>query len=595
MKIKRLYAILLTASVCILQGCQSGLLDTIPTDAVSSENIWKKANLAEQAVVGVYNCLREDYASNGNSASGRHYPAWDVRSSVMDYDANWIGNLPMLRGNATPRSNDYFVYWKRYYEPIHRANDVIANIHKVPDMSDSKKARYIAECKFLRAWYYYRMNILWHGVPVYLEPVEASQANRGRSSEEAVWEIVLADLKDCIDEPNLPDKYASSSSDYGRVTKAAAYALRGKTYLWLGKYEEAEDDFLEITKMGYSLFTADSYKMLFKEENERCDEMIFSVQFIEQSGYGSPFSWAFGSRGAAGAGWNNYLANPAFVDSYECADGKPFNWDDFLPGYSTMTAKQRSVFFLRNNMTDKEIATMTAYGADMSKYLPSGNEARIRKAYANRDPRLGMNVITPYSTFLGGITGSAVTYTLRWPYRGSDNAAPYDLRTDTNAKFYYLIRKFVFEGREHVYQNYSPIDLPLIRYADVLLNLAEALNEQNRTSEAVAYVNEVRKRAGAQPLNTNAYTTVSGKDDMRERIRNERYWELPFEEHLYFDELRWKTWQEKKFRSGNGLTEIWGTTTYTYKWVGDQNWTWPIPAAEREKNGNLTQNENWID
>lgn len=82
-------------------------------------------------------------------------------------------------------------------------------------MSDSKKAQYIAECKFLRAWYYYRMNILWHGVPVYLEPVEASHANRGRSSEEAVWEIVLADLKDCIDEPNLPDKYASSSSDYG--------------------------------------------------------------------------------------------------------------------------------------------------------------------------------------------------------------------------------------------------------------------------------------------------------------------------------------------------------------------------------------------
>lgn len=62
---------------------------------------------------------------------------------------------------------------------------------------------------------------------------------------------------------------------------------------------------------------------------------------------------------------------------------------------------------------------MGSYGADMKQYLPDGNEARIKAAYANRDPRLAMNVITPYATYLGGVTGSAISYTLRWPYRGA--------------------------------------------------------------------------------------------------------------------------------------------------------------------------------
>ena len=585
-RIDKVFGIFLSVLFLLLSSCQSDLLDTIPTNAVSSENIWSNSNLATQAVTGVYNQLLTDYSTNNNS-----HPYWDVRSSVMDYDANWVSALAQLRGTATPSTSEYLTFWKRMYEPIQRANDIIANIEEVPDMDEATKARYIAECKFLRAWYYARLNMLWHGVPLYLEPVEASECTKGRASESEVWNAVISDLTDCINEPNVPDKYASGDSNYGHVTKGAAYALRGKVYLWTEDYGKAESDFEAVTEMGYSLFS--NYKTLFKEENERCDEMIFSIQCIEQSGYGNAKSWAYGNRGSAGAGWNNYLYNPSFADSYESANGKPFLWDDYLPGYSSMSPKARSVFFLRDHLTQNEINAMTVYGADMSKYLPDGNEVRIKATYDSRDPRLKMNVITPYSTYLGGLTGTAIEYTLRWPYRGSDGAEPFDLRTDTNSKFYYLIRKFVFEGREHIYQTYSPIDLPLIRYADVLLNLAEALNEQDKTEEAVPYVNMVRERAGTALLNSNNYTMVTGQDNMRERIRNERYWELAGEDVLYFDELRWHTWKDKKFFPSNGLTEIWGTTTYTYSWVGDQNWTWAIPASEMEMNSNLVQNTGW--
>ena len=571
-------------------ACSADFLDTKPANVISTAGVWDNADLAVQVVNGVYNALRTDYATNSGYDGDLHF--YDYRSSIMDMDRNWIWHTPTLFGVATPSSTEFLSAWKRYYELIHRANDVIANIKKTPGMSDGKKAQYIAECKFLRAYNYYRMNILWGGVPLYLEPVTAEECITGRSTEQEIWDAVLTDLTACVEESNLPEKYAASSSEYGRITKAAAYSLRGKTYLWLKQYDKAEDDFRAITKMGYSLFG--DYKALFKEANERCDEMIFTIPCIENpSGYGSVFNWAFGNRTTSGSGWNNYLPNPAFVDSYECVDGKPFSWDDYLPGYSTMTPRERSVFFLRDNLTDGEIKIMGSYGADMKQYLPDGNEARIKAAYANRDPRLAMNVITPYATYLGGVTGSAISYTLRWPYRGADDAEPYDIRTDTNDKFYYLIRKFVYEGTEHTIMERSPIDIPLIRYADVLLNLAEALTEQGKWEEAIPYVNDVRNRVGAQALNSNDYTTVKGLDDMRQRIRKERYWELAFEEYMFFDELRWGTWKEKKFYEGNGLMEVWGNTTYSYMWGGDYLWKWAVPASEMEKNSNLVQNEGW--
>jgi SusD family. len=136
----------------------------------------------------------------------------------------------------------------------------------------------------------------------------------------------------------------------------------------------------------------------------------------------------------------------------------------------------------------------------------------------------------------------------------------------------------------------------MIRYAQVLLGYAEALNEQGKVNEAVDKINELRERCGAQLLNSNTATTVNGQADMRERIRNEYYWELGGENVMYWNELRWRTWKDKKFRDNtNGLKQLWGTATYTYSWLGDKCWTWPIPASEREKNKNLSQNEGWND
>lgn len=152
-------------------------------------------------------------------------------------------------------------------------------------MSKEERARDIAECKFLRAWAYYRANVFWRGVPIYTEPVEYGQDTKGRNTEAEVWEQVIKDCTDAIEEPNLPNKYSTSDSNYGRVTKACAYYLRGQVYMWLKQWDKAVADFKAITTMGFKLFP--DYKNMFKAANERNDEYIFQYQYSEEDGMGS--------------------------------------------------------------------------------------------------------------------------------------------------------------------------------------------------------------------------------------------------------------------------------------------------------------------
>lgn len=219
-----------TASAALVMGgsltaCVD--LDLSPNNAPSEGNVWNSASMAEQTIAGVYNRLYEDYTADPNKG-------WfDMWSSIMDIDANWTAGYHFLHANNTPTSDfGSERWWKNYYSGILRANDVITNLPTVAGISEAKKSRYISECKFLRSWWYYRLNILYGGVPYYTEPVKSIDgAKKARSTQDEIWDYLIQDLTSCIDDPNLPNKYGADSEDYGHVTKGAAYALRGKVYI----------------------------------------------------------------------------------------------------------------------------------------------------------------------------------------------------------------------------------------------------------------------------------------------------------------------------------------------------------------------------
>lgn len=581
--------ILIFVTIWLAAGCEQNLLDTSPYSSVSSGTMWTTDNLTDLGVSGVYAALR---LGTGSSSTTSPYELYET--DRFGFTGQCRFDEPLLRGTITASDPLFSKMWQFFYEGVQRANDAIYNIPLRSPSAEAKKARYLAECKFMRAYFYYRLNQLYRGVPIYLEPFTADQATKARSTEAEVWEQVIADLTESINEPNLPDRYAPGAGNYGHVTKGAAYALRGKVYLYLQRWDLAAQDFAKVKDCGYSLFS--DYKTLFNTANEQSPEMIFSIQNISQSGYGGTTQLYYGTRSAFGFNWNYYMPTPDLADLYENIDGSPFNWDEVLPGFSTLTPAEREVFFLRDNLTASEIAAATLRGAKMSLYLPTGNEARVKQAYENRDPRMAATVITPYSTFNGAYnnTTTPTTATLRWPYRGQALVGG-DIQTDTQNYFYYLYRKFVHEGvTELVDRNYGPTDMPIIRYADVLLMWAEALNEQGKTLEAVAKVNEVRRRAGVALLNSNEVTMVTGQADLRIRIQRERSIEFAGEGVNYFDQLRWGIWKDKVFYAGSGRKQVWGGVVSEYAWKGDYAYAWPVPASEIEINPNLNQNTGWI-
>ncbi len=566
-------AILLIGSAALLvTSCEKNLLDTIPKTQVLTNNMWKTDNLTDQGVNGVYQALR----------LGQNLYTYDSYVTMQGRD-----NSAMMNGTLTANSGQFSSEWVNLYEGVHRANDAIYGITNVSPSESNKKARLLAEVKYLRAFFYYRLNQLYKGVPIYTEPIEWDKVTKPRNSEQEVWNLILQDLTDCITEANLPTR---NQVNDGKITKSTAYALRGKVYMYLKEWQKAIDDFQEVKKAGHTLFS--NYTNLFKGDNDKSPEIIFSVQNMALAGYGSDYQFRFGSRSAFGSNWNTYLIHPDAIDLYQKKDGTPFNWNDYIPGYNEMPAAQREVFFLRNNLSATEISNIekrTTNKLDMSLYLPTGNEERIKAIYADRDPRLSSNVILPYSTFVGANGSADQTFTSRWPYR-QEFGGVFDLRTDIVPKFYYYPRKFVYEGANPGIpsRDAGSYDYIVIRYADVLLLWAEALNELHKPEEAVLKVNEVRNRAGV-----GAISSAIGEEALREEIRDEKRRELIGEGAIFFEELRWKTLKATSFYTGNGIKEVWGTISSPYSWLGDQLYTWPIPQVEREKNTSLTQNPGW--
>lgn len=614
---KKITYLTVAATLAFAIAACTDVLDTVPSNAVASGTMWTNEALTDQGVAGVYAPMR-NWGFYSNNAGD--YSASDcVPFEILGVSGEIRFEVKYLTGVADANYGLFSTMWKKLYEGVHRANDAIANLPTAGGITAEKRGRLTAEAKFMRAYYYMRLNELYGrnglGVPVYTEPVAAEECNRGQSPENEVWALVEQDLTDAINEPNFPGKYLEK----GRSSKGAAYAFRGRARLLQQKYAEAADDFSKVKACGFGLFQG-GYKQLFTQANEGCEEMIFSLTNIEENGFGSIIQKYAGTRSAGGKaggnGWADYMVNPAVVDLYEKTNGSPFDWDEAIPGYSAMTPSEREVYFVRDTKSDDPswVATNTIFKNNSAKpaYLPEGNEARIKLVYADRDPRLGFNVITPYSEFFGlDANGGnvAVNTVYRYPVKGGNQhlsqTGVNDLSlNDANATgFMYYHRKFIIEGANLESRDYNPIDEPIMRYAQVLLMWAEAIVQQNGSlTDAASKVNEVRGRSS---VNMPGYTFTS-KEDAMEKIRNEVRREFVGEGVDFYEELRWGTLKKVKYEGKAGGFSIYDGGAHnifggrsnrpaaTNLWSTYNDYSiWPVPRTEIEKNPNLTPTPGW--
>lgn len=557
------------ASLLFMSSCYD--LDRYPEDQLSAGTFFQTQEHADQAMMGVYSQMTHD------DVFGRQFGFDCLGGVASGYDGPSYPNIG--RGTYTTTEGAVGNKFKQLYEGIARANIVLQNVDNC-DMSDDLKNRYKAEARFMRGLYYFTLLDFWGGVPLYDETTvvaeDFSNMMNPRSSADEVRTFIIQDMDDAI--AHLPAQWDDSNS--GRATSGAAMALKGKVLLFNKQYQEAATCFESVVNSGeYALYS--SYADLFKPGGDESSEMIFAIQNIGGIGmdFGMPTTFYMGSRASYGSCWNNVMVATDFVDSYEWADGRPFDWNEVIPGFNESDEVKKETFYATLNK-----------GLDAVETYPAAKD-KLLEMYAKRDPRMTASVIMPYTAYKGWYSNAPMdTEYVITEKSGQTNEKNGFIRVNGNYEMY-LWRKFVAEyDLDGAINNRAdtPINFPLIRYADVLLMLAECYNQTDQQTKAVEQINLVRARVGMPGLNSGPdYLKATTKDEVFKRIRHERAVELAGEGHSFSDMKRWRL-LETLADPVKGFTG----RTYYNRVVQERDYLWPIPNDEIQKNPNLKKDQN---
>lgn len=317
-----IYNIILTVSVAFLFGC-SDILEKQPLGLIDSESAYVTANDAARAVTAAYHPLTGNNWCCGMYGNGG-YMHW-VLGNVASDDTEKGGESGSDQLYAQqvslfniPSDNDATRFaWENQYIGVRRANLVLDNVANI-EMDGDLKNQYLAEAKFLRAWYYFNLVKTFGDVPLILSS-ELESYDLTRTPKQEVYNQIIKDLEEAAQV--LPESYPNA--DRGRATKGAAKAYLGKVYLYLNNFQKAEELFGEVINSG--VYSLGDYSTMFYREGETSPEHIFQVQFVNDQGpmpANNQLNTVFGSRARNGWGFN--LPTQDFVDAFE--EGDPRLW-----------------------------------------------------------------------------------------------------------------------------------------------------------------------------------------------------------------------------------------------------------------------------
>ena len=421
----------------------------------------------------------------------------------------------------------------------------------LPD--DFKKGR-LAEAKFLRAYYYHLLWMCYGGVPVLTEPSDvATQGDsvfRARNTFDETYSFITNELAAAAND-------LGTTNDPGRATKGAALALKGWCELFAGKYADAaatNKGIIETLGNGiiYDLFS--DYGSLFLPDGNGSKEGIFYRQYIPRvkggryEGYNGPTF----TKGGAETSWGGVCPTQELVDDYAMDNGLPIN--DPASGYDP------------------------------------------QKPYVKREKRFYQSIV-----YDGSFWYNDTIFTRQGI--GSTNEIDLSDKNDATQTGYYLRKRCndkITLGADNWDGGSGAQNYYYIRYAEVLLNYAEAQNEAVGPDASVYdAINKIRARV-ALP----AITPGLGQTQMRTAIRRERRVELAFEDKRWWDLIRWKAAEINLNQQLHGISINAGAGgTLVYKPVtvpgGDRkfnpakNYLFPIPQGAMDQNKKLVQNTGY--
>jgi len=582
-----LYTLLIPVVAGILfTSCEDmfgDFLDKQPSNELTEEIVFSDWTTTRQFHFDTYNFLRDGMARiNGSWLDA----ATDISMTSFSYGGTRvafnIGNY--YTGYA---GNELTFTWEHYYRGIRKCNMLLTRIDSVPRPADETKEKYEtdklnykSEARFLRAFFFWELFLRYGPIPLVTEVLDPdgdllSDYTTRPSIKEYVVDFVLNELKEC--EAGLMDYDTGKERNAGRITQPMARALYSRIMLYMAgdrfraesgitwkAAADASKSFIDDYGKHYGLFqpennAAANYTaaILRNAHNEKNTETIFWRNDLR---YGWGAIEVDSPVGEGGMGGNCPTQN--LVDMYDMANGEsPFN------AYDETGAP------VYNNLTPS-INPLSGY-----------NDAN---PYADRDPRFSATVL-----YHGVNWGNGVINVIRGQ---RDNPSGNTNATPTG----YYMRKYIPENiLSNNHSGTSYMNWIIIRYAEILLNYAEALHESGGSREEVLNtLQPIRDRAGLTAKLTDR-ADLNTASQIRNFIRKERTVELAFEEHRVWDVRRWNVAEKALARPIYGIevTREGDRVVYTRKLSQNRvfepkMYLYPIPEAEVWKT-NIENNPGW--
>ena len=519
------------------------------------------------------------FASDPRRFSGNGYAAGlDASSDEAEAPNSSSSNgfIQFATGTVNPSivPNDAF---NIPYTNIRAVNQFLKHLPTIP-FSSYLKAQSAAEARFLRAWYYFMMVEHYGGVPLIGDSVyataDAIQAKRNTYKECVDYILSECDFSAGV----LPN--TQSGSQYGRISRGACLALKSRVLLYAASPLFNNGGTAGAGELGSIVAYPDVNPNRWQLAADAAKAVIQlnafglytdSTTIPGEKGYG--FQYMFTQRYTSEFILSRMMGGNKYLESIwdppsRGGSGGPFPYQEIV-----------DAFPMSNGLAITDPA---------SGYDPSN-------PYKNRDPRLNYSIIhdSTLRTIFGANQPSPLllyTNTAVNPPVASSGDAVFK-GTPTG----YYIFKMMDPNVINNSLNTSSRCLPLIRYAEVLLNFAEATNEAvGPTSEVYQAVEGIRRRAGLRP-----YQLPSGlsKEAMRTVIQNERRLELAYEGHRFFDVRRWMIAEQTENRQMHGMEVKRNGSSVSYNVfnVRKHNFTramylWPLPLGEIAKSPELLQN-----
>lgn len=563
-KIKSNLFIGMLALIVFLNSCQKDILEPPLNLNITDEAIFTSVVNSDAFVSNIYSFIPSGFTPRVSATFIECATDDAIHGNQLDPSFRMASKAWGLNYNPDG-------IWTSYYQGIRKCNVALANLNKIETVDHGAEIkndlqnitnvwhrdRMIGESFFLRGWFYFELLKRYGGVPIAnkVYTIEDNTSLPRNTVEEVIEQIKM----DCDSAAKyLPTSYIAGSvlsvnggqpinNYFGRATKWSAQALKVKAYEYAAS----------------PIFNSNSEKIKWQRVVDAAKPFFDgSAGFTLSTTYDALFTGATS-------------ANPEIIWSRPEANRNTLERANYPVGFDLVTGGANP----SQQLVDAyEMKTGVAITDANSGYTPAN-------PYINRDPRLASTIVFNGTTFNGRVIE---------PFSGGLDGPQKAFGSQTG----YYVKKWLRSGLNLTTNQTFAHHWIYYRLADMLLSYAEAKNELLDAPDAEVYkvLNDIRKRAGMPNLPAGLT-----KDQMRQRIRNERRIELAFEGHRYWDCRRWdiaKTVFNTPITGVKITKDATGAFTYTKYNVVDRSFDphmnlYPIPLNEILGNPNMVQNPGW--